>query len=719
MLETVVRTRTNREIFSIPGATLWLTLHRISSSIGEAPRYLDREVLARDIERIKAYYNSVGFFDIAVDTTVTEYRPGRVRVTFEIDEGEPYIIRSVAYSGFPDFEDDRVLSRFYSRSRIARNEVNDTTFTVNRQYDVNMISKERTRIIEMMHRNGYASVQRDSVRTFIKQDQENPHEMDMLIRVRPGHIYKFGDLRITVNAPDASEGDVLADTLSGEPYTIEPFRLIQKRDKAARIRSNMLRNRVLFTPGEQFNQDIFMSTVNQFQNLDMLSVTQFSLTEGSGLPDYSKDYLPVFIQMQTLPRHQLRSDLFGMQRLGFGAGAGVSYVNNNLFRGAERLELGVRGSFEYVRGSTSILGSSEVLRNLEASMNYSFPKFWFPFSAFNNNPDFLNPRTTFRFSIAQINQINFDVRANVRFGLRYQADHGSTTRSTLDLLEVEWFDATASSEFIQTIRENVADSLQVDRILEDFRPQFNSVLRYTFRNNATHVVRRDEGFFLETSVELGGTLPYLTERFIIGRDDLQSSIPSFVPGRQDLRYSQFLKTSFDYRSYHPLSTNTIFAWRGFAGFAYPYGLNPEIPLNQRFFAGGANDIRGFDPLTLGPADVSPTEIPLNGGDIKLAGFLELRHMFSRNFINTNWVVALFTDVGNVWYGPRSRFDEGKFFFNQFYDQLAVGSGIGLRLDWEFVILRIDLAYQINDLGNNTANANWRPDRLHFGIGHSF
>jgi len=93
MLKTVTRTQTNREIFGIPGATLWRSLNAISSRLGEPPRYLDREMVGRDIERLKAFYHANGFFYTEVDTSITEFSPGRVRVTFHITEGPPSFIR--------------------------------------------------------------------------------------------------------------------------------------------------------------------------------------------------------------------------------------------------------------------------------------------------------------------------------------------------------------------------------------------------------------------------------------------------------------------------------------------------------------------------------------------------------------------------------------------------------------------------------------------------
>lgn len=713
-LQTVVRTRTNREIFGIPGATLWLGLYRISNRLGEAPRMLDRTTVAQDAERLRIFYNNNGFFNAEIDTTIERLREERYRVRFRITEGEPSVIRTARYEGFPDFEDDRILERFFGRSSLVRTALNDSTFTVDRQYTVDLLSQERNRILALLHRNGYASANRDSIIALVKRDPDNPLDMDILYRINPGDVYYFGDVRINLESPEGEPGAVLSDTLRGEPITIEPYSMIINIDRKTRTRPRLLQQRVLFKPGERFNQDIYMASVGQFQSLQMLSVRQFSLTESGGQPDYSNEYLPVLLNLQTLPRHQIRTDFFGMQRVGLGAGAGTQYSNNNIFGSAERLELGVNASFEYIPGSTNDP------RSFETFVNYSFPRFAFPFRWLNTNPNFLNPSTRFQLSYGQIRQINFNVDDNVRFSTRFQANHDQTTTSFLDLLELEWFDANISASFRQDIEENIDDPLLVQLILEDYRPQFSSITGYTFRNAAVHPIRRDDGFFLETRLEVGGNLPRLIEEVFISREDsLRGTIPSFSVTGRELAYSQFVKTSFDFRRYYPITNNSVFAWRGFVGLAYPYGLNRTIPINRRFFAGGANDIRGWEPLTLGPGDNDRNINPINGGDIKLAGFLEYRNTFSRNFLSTNWIFAAFTDFGNVWTGPRNEIDEGKFNLNTFWNEIAVGSGVGLRLDWEFVVVRFDLAYRVTDLGNEPGTSILDRNIIHFGIGHSF
>lgn len=717
-LQSIVRTQPNRELLSIPGATLWYWLNQVNSNWGEAANQLDRQVVANDIDRIIAYYRSIGFLETTVDTIIVDFSRNRYEVSFLIREGNPSRIRTVAYSGFPEFENPQLLSRFYRRSTLARGSINDTTFYVNRRFTYDLVGIERNNIINLLRNNGHASVQRDSVRMAVKPTDDNPYELDVLFLIRPGKVYNFGDVFLNLDGPGNVVSDVRFDTV-GSPRTVEPTRIFARKEDEAATRFEFLYDIMLFTPGEQYNHELYLQTIRRYQSLNMLAVRQFGLSQDGGLPDFSNVNIPVRIDMQSLPRQSLRFDVFAMQRLGFGAGTGLRYVNTNLWGSAETLELGVKASFENAPNV-----QAGFLRSFEGSIEYSIPRLTFPLTRLASNPDFANARTIYQINLAQINQLNFNVNANLRFNLKFEISHNASTTSILDLIEFDWFDASPSSLFRQRIENEITDPLQRERILNDFSEQFSSTIRYTLRRSTTNIVQRNFGFYNELSVEAGGTIPYLMEKYIVRPGEpLQSTIPSLTLADSTLSYSRFVKAYADHRNYTSITNNTVFAWRAFGGAAISYGMNPQLPLNRRFFAGGSNDIRGWAPLRLGPASSSPTQATINGADIKLAAYAEIRQTFLRNFLSTNWQFALFSDAGNIWTGPRSEFSESKFRFNQFYEEVALGAGFGFRLDWEYVIFRIDVAYRIHDPaiegGIRRGWFNSPNPYIHFGIGHAF
>lgn len=735
-LETLIRTHTNREFLGIPRFTPWYFIWRLTHKFGEPPALLDTSTVATDIERIKTYYQSIGFLDAGVDTTIVEFRTNRVEVSFIIDEGRQSVLRTLTYEGMPAFDERNLLQNFYADSRLTREQINDSTYAVNRDFTYQALTDERNRIINFLKDHGYAAVQRDSVMALVKKDSTEQHQLDVLFRVKPGHIYHFGDMQISLAGPEGTGEYPQTDTLTGKPFTENNRKIYLKKQPSAQTKFSLLTDQLLFKPGQVYNNTLYLRTVNEFQNLGMLNIRKFGLSESGGLPDYSQENLPVVFELQTRPRHQLSTEFFGMERYGFGAGMGVTYTNNNLFGKAENLQLGLNGNFEYVSSSTlneinysdSTSVGASVFQSYEARIDYSVPRLNFPFAFLDKNLLFTNARTRYSLMYTQSNQLNFNINADIRFNLRYEVTHNDQFSSYLDLVELDWLDTTPTPEFNRSLEEQFGkDSFELKRIKEDFRPQFSSVIRYTLRDNDTDIIKRDHGHYAEYTISAGGNIPYLVDRFFVTPDTLEGNLPSlFYISGNSLSYSRFFKLSADYRKYIPIGNEAIFAYRVFGGFEHPYGQNKSIPLNQRFFAGGSNDIRGWAPYRLGPGGIPPNKVSINGGEIKLAAFTEVRQTFLHNVLSADWIAAWFNDAGNVWYGPANNFrgqdsqqllDEGKFYFDRFYKQVAVSTGLGLRLDWDYVVARFDFAFRAHDL-----QAGWFNNKqlyFSFGIGHSF
>lgn len=767
----LIRTHTNREFLGIPGFTPWYFIHKLfRGSFGEDPALLNYETVTNDLERITRYYNSIGFLEASADSSINIYEGKKAKITFSIDEGERSQIRSVAYTGLPDsaFADQESKVNFLSRSDLTEEKVNDSTFTADLPYLENELDLERTRIINYLKNNGYAVVQRDSITAFVKPDTENKYILDVLYSVKPGDRYTFGDLHIKLAGPDNDTTFVYQqqDTLQGEPFTVNGKKMYLKKEESAQTKFGLMADQILFKPGDTFNQERYQRSINEFQNLGMMSILQFGFSEDGSAPDYSNNEVPVYFSLQTLPKHSINFNIFGLRRYGFGSGAGITYTNNNLFGKAENLQLNVNGSFEYVTQSQReryVQTDSGIDNNVEGKFyqsfetraDYTIPRLGFPFSSLDDYLFFSNARTRYSLSYNRSNQLLFDINSDIAFTQQYEIKHNKRFTSFLDLLQLELLDASPSNQFVNALCQEFGDrndtdicdpnliddereiNASLEQILEDFRSQFTSVLRYTFRSQRTDLIKRNYGYFSEYSISTGGNIPYLIDRFFVTPKTVEGTLPTPVKvSDESLAYSQYFKLTADYRRYLPLGTNTVFANRGFIGYARPYNNSRTIPLNQRFYAGGSNDIRGYSFFGVGPGAIPPDQITINGGEIKLLAQTELRQVVTRNFLSSNWILALFADAGNIWYGSvdklpglnssttlqqvsqtRASLDEGKFKFDEFYKQLAVSAGPGLRLDFDYLVARIDFAFRVHDIQKG-----WFNDPklyFNFGIGHSF
>ncbi|MBO6524203.1 MAG: BamA/TamA family outer membrane protein [Balneolaceae bacterium] len=745
-LENLIRTRTNREFLGIPRFTPWYFIWKASNGrFGEDPSYLDRQIVENDMERIALYYESLGFLNVKVDTTIVEFRADKIEVSFIINEGEASRMQSLSYTGFPDFPNPEIKRRFFIQSPLTGRALNDSTYHVNQQYNSQELKNEQLRILSFLKNNGYASVDRDSVTAFVKQDSADALFLDVLFSIEPGSIYKFGDLEVKLADGTPPDNYSELDTLSGEPFTADTNKIFLAKEPETDTKFSLMSDQILFKPGETYNEELYLQTVKEFQNLGMLYIRRFGQNRNGVRPDFSKEEIPVYFDLETITKHSIGTELFGMKRYGFGTGLGVDYSNNNVFGKAERLSIGANASFEYVSSSTleeiapEDTVQSSLFRSYEVRGEYSVPRIAFPFSFLDNTRYFTSALTRYSLSYSRSDQLLFDINSDVRFNYQYEVQHNDQFSSFLDLIELDIVDTSPTDRFNDSLRAEFGEnSLEYIRILQDFEPQISSVIRYTFRSQNTDLIKRNYGYFSEYSISAGGNIPYAIDRFIITPDTLESTLPPlFGLSNNELTYSRYVKLTADYRKYYPISNSGVFGWRLFGGIAHPYGKNETIPLNRRFFAGGSNDIRGWAPFQLGPGDIASDEVTINGGEIKLAAFTEARQIFLRDLIGANWHAAWFVDAGNIWYGPRNDFnsatatndgtnseasledelERGRFKLDSFYKQIAVGSGLGLRLDWEYVVVRFDFAFRAHDLQEGWFN----NPKLYFsfGIGHSF
>jgi len=189
-------------------------------------------------------------------------------------------------------------------------------------------------------------------------------------------------------------------------------------------------------------------------------------------------------------------------------------------------------------------------------------------------------------------------------------------------------------------------------------------------------------------------------------------------------YSQFIKTTIDFR-YYTNTTKRGWVSRIYAGTGYSYGNSSVMPYVEQYFSGGSNSLRGFTARSLGPGSYKPFDyncIIEQTGDIKLEMNTEYRFQLSKIMFG-----ALFFETGNVWLLNEDENRPGaKFNFNSFVDQLAVGSGIGLRFDFDFFILRLDYGLPLR-YPYDEGNGNWVADfgtmfnksKLNLAIGFPF
>ncbi len=770
-LEGRVRTTANRRFLGIPGFTWWVWLYELGDSgrlgdrvgqalksSGEAPALLDETVLASDVERLEALFQQEGFREAAVEARVDTTDGGqKAEVTFSIEPGPPTFFREIQYTGLEALSNSQ-RRRLLRASVIPAVQRPDTTLRFiadQRRYSEPLLLEERRRLLTFLRNEGYAAVTRDSIRAFV--ERAAPDSFDVNLRVQTGPRYRFGDVQVDVTGPEP-RAETRTDTLAlGEGSG----RMIVRIEQDRRLRPSLIRRTLRFQPGEWYSQDDVLNTRRRLEATGVFGLTDISMgtpdSTDATLGQEAAERLPQQIRLRTQARHRIRLEMFALQRSGalgvldneLGSGLGLSYNNLNLFGGGEAFQVGLSGS---IAGDIQrqILTTSQ----LEASTSLQVPYLIEPFSGLDERLGLFDARTRLSFSFLTLRspELRFAIRGRGSGQLRLEMQHTPAVTSLVDIPTVSFSNPDTLSGFQRDILDRligseddpvIADPVQRAQVLEDYtQPQFNNAFRYTLRAANVDPLRREQGFSYEGVFEVGSHVPYLLDRFVLSPDTLSGRLP--IGTGDGLLYRPYIRLIGDARQYRPFGRNGVLAGRLFVGFAQPTGPSNVVPFDRRFYSGGASSVRGWRLRELGPGSVqsfaqgpsATGETNLFGGDIKLEGSLEVRRTVIRNFLAANWIVAGFVDAGNVWFGPSNPGFQtdapdqatGKFRVDSFFREVAVGSGFGMRLSWEYLVARFDLGWRVIDPANPDGGIFPQDDRgalfadpaiLHFGIGHTF
>ncbi|MES3630189.1 MAG: BamA/TamA family outer membrane protein [Longimonas sp.] len=768
-----IQTQANRRILSIPGFTWWRWVYQFGDTIGgrvgdafrssgEAPAYLDRSIVQNDVERLQVFYEQQGFREAEIEFEVHETdRDDRVTVHFLIDEGPPTYLRSIEYAGIqgaPESVQAEIINESVFEDAVSADGNPFQLQIEGQRYVTPLLLEERQRVLRALRNGGYAAVSRDSIRALVYTPQ--PDSFDVEMRVRTGTRYRFGDVRFSVEGPtpeaDTRRSSLQVDVDSSAGYTPTVTATIASE---RRLSEALLQRALQFTPGTYYSQERLLATKRRLEGTGVFTFTNLSpqLAEAHPIPETDEALVPVQIEARTRERHQLRAETFALQREvitdvenELGLGVGLTYENTNLLGGGERFQM---------RTAASVATNLDSLTSvqLEAAPSLTLPYLIYPFGGLDRWFRLADARTRISLSAltARRDDLRLRIRARIGAQLRLELDHTESLRSLIDVVDLSVSNPDTLDQFSERFLDRVlgtgdqtgiTDPVQRTQIIEDYtEPQFNSAMRYTLQSITANPLRRNQGHVYEGSVEVGNLIPLALDWFAFSPGTLSNSVPGL--GGQSLLYRPYVRGQVDLRRYIPVGQRSTVALRAFGGAAHPFGIPDVVPFDRRYFSGGGNSVRGWALRELGPGSatlLSPDTAPnmtsdadianILGGDIKLEANVEFRTRIIRQLLAADWLLTGFVDAGNVWFGPRNpglaaapddevlKRASGRFRLPEAAQEIGVGSGIGLRLAWEFFIVRLDLAYRVHDpspLQDDIFRNGFRDPRLHFGIGHAF
>jgi outer membrane protein assembly factor BamA len=402
----------------------------------------------------------------------------------------------------------------------------------------------------------------------------------------------------------------------------------------------------------------------------------------------------------------LSAELMGIYREGFGANGQISFTRKNTFGNSEVLNFSLSGGIENLKQIDD--NDFKIGSNIGPRLSLTFPRL-FMFSKITNNiRKNAVPQTTLSsyFNYQQRSQF---ARYLTNFSLTYEWNEGKYKKHELSIPNVSISFIRKDSKILSTL----SDLSPQQRF--KFEDAISTGVKYSFLfNNQSNKSIKNPTFLTAKGWLIGPTALLAEALNIVARDSETNAIT--LAG---IRYATFLKAQVDLRKFLNFSNDQQIALRSFVGFGIPLDEDGVIPFDQLYFSGGANSVRGWRQRALGPGSYFKPDDNLDRlGEIKLEFSAEYRFPITGILKG-----AVFTDAGNVWTETTENdinSEDRNFAIKRFYKEIAVSPGLGLRLDFDFFLFRLDLGVPLKQpYSTNVWKLEPQSTQVNFGVGYPF
>ncbi len=693
-------------------STKWI--NRWLQRVGTPPVIYDSTLTMASAEQLHTALSNKGFINNAVTYRVdADTVKRKVRVNYDVTLGEPYYIRSITYD-IPDAELNRIIMADSSHFSVRAGNLLDYT----------RLDEWRQDITEHLRNEGYYAFNKEYI-TFMADtaagskavdltlNTRNPYHNDRLPFYTEHEPFYIRDVVYVTNYDPMTMRDNLwgIDTvvINGGVKVIE--------DEERYLRPSVIDECNYIEPGSRYNAEAITRTYRALGRLNIIKQINIDVRpvgEVDGLL-----MVDAYVFLQPDKSQTVSASLEGTNSEGdLGFGVGLDYRHRNLFKGSEVFSAKGKVSYESLSGNLSGLINNNY-SEYSTELDLTFPKFMAPF---------LSRSFKRKIQASTIFTLNFDYQARPEYnrviaggGWRYQwTERSRRLAHTLTLVDL-------SVISVPKMSQQFLDRITNPLLLESYRDHLIMRMGYNFyRTNKAEMSVRQMGMFqrnvftIRANAETAGNLLYGLSHLTRQKTDDDGTYRAL-----GIRYSQYVKADADFALTHYFDRRQSIAFHVGAGIALPYGNSDVLPFEKRFYSGGANSVRGWGVRTLGPGSYNSIDSVSNFfsqcGDIRFDLNLEYR---AKLF----WVVelGLFIDAGNIW--TIKEYDDqqgGVFKFNKFYEQIAASYGAGIRLDFKYFLVRVDMGMKAHNPASGQEH--WplfhprfkRDSEFHFSVGYPF
>jgi outer membrane protein assembly factor BamA len=661
-------------------------------NLGEEPVLYNVNDEYRNKRKLNILLKNYGYYNAKIDISSKPKRNNEKKmiVSYHVIPGNPHVIRNIRYN-----IEDTLLHSLCLKDTI------NSELKSGKRLDIKYLESERKRISDYLKNQGYYKFSQEyifftidtlnkNLSTDITVNITNPRsetgEPGKHKKFRINKVFIYPDFKPALALREKENYFLRNDTLIYYSKNNQKYNFIY--NDIPKINPQTIVRNLYVAPGKLFNLNDINATYRYLASLQLITITDIKLNEKQNNVDLNDTLsglvdCEIRLTQDSLQSYEVAAEITNTSG-NIGIQSNLRYKHNNLFRNTEVLDLKLNFALKRIKPLTESLDTLGFFNSIEYGfdMGINFPRLLapVPLKGFIKRS---NPKTIL----------------NIKYDRLKEPDHTSSVAGVS--YGYSWFSTNTINNDFKPITGDLVKLINpsdafMAKIISESREEnyrnrfiFGSSYRFTFNNQL--YTGRNHFFYLTVNTKLAGNSLYAIKKWTNADTTINGGYEI-----ADNTFAQFFKTDIDFRYYRKLKRkNDKLVFRAFGGIAYPYGNLKVMPFIEQYFAGGANDIRAWEERTLGPGSSVGDNLSAYANqraDIKLECNFEYRmNMFDK------FEGAIFLDAGNIWaVNDQDQRDGAMFEKDDFYKEIALGTGIGIRYDLSIVVIRLDLGVKVFD-----------------------
>ena len=704
----LIQQKPNKKIFGL--IPIYLNIYNLApkidkdhyfKKIGESPTIFNHRLTKKSANQIELYYKNKGYLDASVSYQI-EKKKHKANVIYSLNTGLPYVINKITIN--PDINKNIAQSIQNISTEINKGDI----------YNFNHLEEQRSILASKLQNQGYYKFNKEFI-YFLADTNQISKEIALELVIKSIKKTK-DDAKIQSEYRQGIIGrvNVFIEPINyagiQDTITTDGINFIFNKDTPL-FNLKRLTKKILIRPGITYNKGVFDKSYEALSELKNFKKISFEFSRIS--TDENKDILVsnIFLTSGNKIAYSVELEATTNPELKEGISGSASLSHYNILNGAEHLQLTFKGSNNF--------------RNIKengAVINLTIPSLISPIQLNQILNKTSKTKTIFTASIIEMKRPEF-TRNSISGSYSYQWTTRQKFQNKLSLFNLSYVNFEGDASNLNNISEYL--------IAKDYSSHLIPTSSYTLSyDNKSKNQLKNYSFFRFHLESSGSLLRSLALPLNFNQLKNEDGIPILQENgnatytinmwNNENIFTQYIKTSIDYRYYWKMNQKNSIAFRTMSGLIYAFGNTNQSPFHKKFIAGGANDLRGWQAFKRPTGSLANNSDTLFTGGIKLITSLEYRFSLIKKLNG-----SIFIDAGNIWEisSNNNEYEQANFKWNRFLNEIAVDIGFGLRYDFKYFILRTDLGFVVRDPSESEKwkwrELNIRNSQLNIGLGYPF